>query len=155
MFVVVPHYSTARLGREGDALRFVDDADAMVPMLPTGYAHPWTLFGRPNTDLTGVSVAVDLHKGGTALDKAGAVDPDSIPSRDRQAWLWLETARAYAQRKDHTSALHTLQRATSVSVESMRCHPLSRGLAAELVTAGSRLIERDARGLAKQLGVLT
>ena len=147
--------TAARLGREGDAFRFLDDADTMVPRLPDNYAHPWTLFGRPNTDLTGVSVTVDLRKGGTALDKAEAVDPDVIPSRDRQARLWLETSRAYAQRRDYTGALHTLQRATAASVESMRCHPLSRGLAAELVTVGGRLIERDARGLASQLGVLT
>lgn len=147
--------TAARLGREGDAFRYLDDADTMVPRLPGGYAHPWTLFGRPNTDLTGVSVAVDLRKGGTALDKAEAVDPDVIPSRDRQARLWLETARAYAQRRDYTGALHTLQRATAASTESMRCHPLSRGLAAELVTSGGRLIQREARSLASQLGVLT
>ena len=80
------------------------------------------------------------------------VDPDAIPSRDRQARLWLETARAYAQRHDYTGALHTLQRATAASTESMRCHPLSRGLAAELVTSGGRLIQQDARSLASQLG---
>lgn len=147
--------TAARLGREGDAFRFLDDADAMVPRLPSDYAHPWTLFGRSNTDLTGVSVAVDLRKGGTALDKAEAVDPDRIPSRDRQARLWLETARAYVQRRDHISALHTLQRATAASTESMRCHPLSRNLAAELVTSGNRLIEREASDLAARLGVLT
>lgn len=146
--------TAARLGREGDAFRYLDDADTMVPRLPDDYAHPWTLFGRANTDVTGVSVAVDLRKGGTALDKADAVDPDAIPSQDRQARLWLETARAYAQRRDYTGALHTLQRATSASAESMRCHPVSRGLAAELVTSGSRLIEREARILASRLGVL-
>lgn len=148
--------TAARLGREGDAFRYLDDADTIVTRLPPGgYAHPWTLFGRANTDLTGVSVAVDLRKSGTALDKADAVDPDVIPSRDRRARLWLETARAYAQRRDYTGALHTLQRATAASTESMRCHPLSRGLAAELVTSGGRLIQKEAQSLASQLGVLT
>lgn len=146
--------TAARLGREGDALRYLDDADKMVSRLPRDYAHPWTLFGRPNTDLTGVSVHVDLHKGGTALDEASIVDPDAVPSVDRRARLWLETARAYAQKEDYTSTLHVLQRATAVSTESMRCHPLSRSLAGELITTGGRLIEREARTLATQLGVL-
>ncbi|WP_048876399.1 helix-turn-helix domain-containing protein [Saccharomonospora saliphila] len=145
--------TAARLGREGDALRYLDDADGIGARLPAGYAHPWTLFGRANTELTGVSVHVGLRKGGTALDKASVVDPDALPSLDRRARLWLETARAYAQRRDYTSALHVLQRATSLSGESMRCHPLSRGLAAELVTSGGRLIEREARELATRLGV--
>lgn len=145
--------TAARLGREGDALRALDDASSMASRLPSGYAHPWTLFGRPNSDLTGVSVHVDLRKGGSALEHASRVDPDEIPSLDRRARLWLETARAYAQRRDYTSTLHVLQKATAISEESMRCHPLSRGLAGELVTSGGRLIERESRALAGQLGL--
>lgn len=145
--------TAAHLGREGDALRHLDQADDMAPRLPDGYAHPWTLFGRANTDLTGVSVHVDLRKGGTALDKASAVDPDSIPSVDRRARLWLETARAYALGKDYTGTLHVLQRATSVSEESMRCHPIARSLAGDLVTSGGRLIENEARALAGRFGM--
>ncbi|THV43463.1 helix-turn-helix domain-containing protein [Glycomyces buryatensis] len=146
--------TAARLGREGDALHRLDQAEAMSTRLPTAYAHAWTLFGRANTELTGVSVSVDLRKGGTALDKAGAVDPDVIPSVDRRARLWLETARAYAQQGEHTSALHVLQRAASVSEESMRCHPLARNISGQLIVSGGKLIEREARGLAQRLGVL-
>lgn len=144
--------TAARLGREGDALHYLDQADRMADRQP-GHVHPWTLFGRANTDLTGVSVYVDLRKGGTALENAEKMDPDAIPSRDRRARLWLETALAYAQRRDHTGALHLLQRATDVSVESMRCHPLSRNLAGQLVTTGGRLVEREARNLAQRIGV--
>lgn len=145
--------SAARLGREGDALRYLDQADDMAGRLPFGYAHPWTLFGTANAALTGVSVQVDLCKGAKALDKASTVDPDSIPSLDRRARLWLETARAYAQRKDYTGTLHVLQKATAVSAESMRSHPLARGLAGELVSSGGRLVQREARSLAGVLGL--
>ncbi|HEX3785398.1 MAG TPA: helix-turn-helix transcriptional regulator [Pseudonocardiaceae bacterium] len=145
--------TAARLGREGDALRQLDQADEMTHRLPTGYTHPWTLFGRANTDLTGVNVRVDLRQTGSALDHAGNLDLDEIPSVDRRARLWLETARAYSQRNDHTGALHTLQRATEVCAESMRSHPMARGLAGELVTSGGRMVEREARALAGTLGV--
>lgn len=145
--------TAARMGREGDALRALDDGAAMAGRMPAGYAHPSTLFGIPNAALTGVSVHVDLRQGGRAISAADAVDPDSIPSVDRRARLWLELARGYRQRKDNTSALHVLQRATATSAESMRCHPLARQLAGELVTSGGRIVERDARMLASTLGL--
>jgi transcriptional regulator with XRE-family HTH domain len=145
--------TAARLGREGDALHALDEASAMADRMPSGYAHPWTLFGRANSDLTGVSVHVDLRKGSSALDHVTRVDPDEIPSLDRRARLWLESARVYRMRNDWLSTLHLLQKATAVSEESMRCHPLSRGLAGELVTSGGRVIERESRALASRLGL--
>lgn len=144
--------SAARMGREGDALRQLDQAETMALRLP-GYTHPWTLFGQANTDLTGVNVRVDLRQAGSAIDHAGQLDLDVVPSVDRRARLWLETARAYSLRHDHAATLHTLQRATQTSTESMRCHPMARSLAGELVTSGGRMVEREARSLAGVLGV--
>lgn len=145
--------TAARLGREGDALRNLDEADDMADRLPTDYAHPWTLFGRANTNVTGVSVQVDMRKSGRAIDAAEQIDPDSVPSVDRRARLWLETARAYHQKRDHTATVHLLGRATATSEESMRCHPLARGIAGELVTSGGRMVQSEARGLAQRLGL--
>jgi hypothetical protein len=145
--------TAARIGAEGNALRNLDQADEMVGRLPSGFTHPWTLFGRANTDLTMVNVRVDLRQAASAIDHAGALDLDAVPSRDRRARVWLETARAYSQRRDHTAALATLRRAAEVSNESMRCHPIARSLAGELVTSGGRMIEREARSLASALGV--
>lgn len=145
--------TAGKLGREGDALRLLDDAGAMAARMPAGYAHPSTLFGVPNAALTGISVHVDLRHAGRAVSAAEMVDPDSIPSVDRRARLWLELARGYRQRKDNTAALHVLQRATATSAESMRCHPLARSLASELVTSGGRIVEREARVLAATLGL--
>lgn len=145
--------TAARLGREGDALRCLDQAEEMTNRLPAGYAHPWTLFGAANAAMTGVSVYVDLRQSGHALDYANQGDLDAVPSIDRRTRLWLEIARGYAQRKDSISTLHVLQRATGISEESMRCHPIARNLASELVTSGGRLVENDARALANRLGM--
>ena len=125
----------------------------MARALPSGSAHPWTLFGVTNSELTSVSVMVELRKSGGALEAASAVDPDAVPSVDRRARLWLELARAYGQQKDWLGALGSLRRATGVSEESMRCHPLSRNLAAELVTHGGKIVEQESRALATRLGV--
>lgn len=145
--------TAARMGEEGNALHALDRGEEMSRRLPEGFAHPWTLFGAANSKLTAVSVHVDMHKSGSALDRADAVDPESVPSVDRQARLWLEVSRSYHQKKDSFAALQTLQRATETSEESMRCHPLSRGIAGELATSGGRLVERDARNLATRLGL--
>ncbi|WP_280300243.1 helix-turn-helix domain-containing protein [Nocardia abscessus] len=145
--------TAARLGWEGDALRGVDQAMGMARALPTGSSHPWTLFGVANTEVTAVSVQVDMRKSGGALEAASVIDPDGVPSVDRRARLWLELSRAYGQQKDWIGTLGALKTAASVSEESMRCHPLSRNLAAELVTHGGRIVEREARALANRLGV--
>ncbi|MBF6250993.1 helix-turn-helix domain-containing protein [Nocardia farcinica] len=145
--------TAARLGREGDALRGIDQAMGMARALPNGTAHPWTLFGTANAEFTAVSVHVDLRRAGSALDAASSVDPDAVPSVDRRARLWLELARAYEQRRDWIGTLGALRTATAVSEESTSCHPIGRNLAAALVTHGGRLVEREARALANQLGV--
>lgn len=145
--------TAARLGREGDALRCLDLASDMVDRLPADYMHPWTLFGATNTLATAVSVQVDLRKSKNAVDSMGRVDPAGLRSVDRQTRLWLETARAYALSKDPLATLQVLQTAMRVSTESMRCHPIARGLAGELVTKGGTLVEREARVLGRQLGL--
>jgi hypothetical protein len=143
----------AGLGREGDALHSWDQGADMAGRLPTGYAHPWTVFGRPNVDVHAVSVHAYLRKGGRAIDEAERVDPDTVPSLERRSRLWLEVARSYHQRKDTLAALTLLRRACDVSQEAMSCHPLARGIAGELVASGGRLVERDARALARSLGL--
>lgn len=145
--------TAAKIGREGDALRGIDQAMGMARALPSGSAHPWTLFGVANTEVSAVSVQVELRKSGGALDAASVVDPDALPSIDRRARLWLELSRAYSQQRDWLGTLGALRTAASVSEESMRCHPLARSLAAELVTHGGRMTERDSRALAGRLGV--
>jgi len=145
--------TAARLGREGDALRALDQAAAMTIRLPRGYSHPWTLFGKANATMTGISVHVDLSQSGHALDYASQGDLDGVPSLDRRTRLWLEIARGYAQRKDPMGTLHVLQRGLAISEESMRCHPIARGLTDDLVVHGGKLVEREARALAASLGM--
>lgn len=145
----------ARMGREGDALYRLDDAAAASGRLGADYVYPWTLFGRSNTEVTGVSVRVELRQGATALDQAGLIAPEAVPSVDRRSRLWLECARAYLTAGEHTAALHHLTRAADTSVESMRCLPLARSVAGQLATSAPRLIQPEARGLAARLGVLS
>lgn len=145
--------TAARLNREGDALRYWDHGSDMAKRMPSGYYHPWTVFSEGNAAVIGVSVHADLRQGGRALEAAEQVDPDTVPSVQRQAMLWLEIARSYHVRKDRVGALQVLTRGCETSLEVMACHPLARSLAGELVVSGGRMVERDARRLAARMGM--
>jgi len=145
--------TAARIGREGDALRGIDQAMTMARALPEASAHLWTLFGVANTEICAVSVQVDLRKSGGALDVASAVDPDAVPSVDRRSRLWLELSRAYALQRDWLGSLGALRTGAAISEESMRSHPPARSLASDLVTHGGRLNDRESQALATRLGV--
>jgi len=91
--------TAARAGREGEAWRHWDIADAAAGRLG-GYNHPWTMFGAANVKLHAVSISADLSKSGEAHGHAEQIDPDEIPSRERRGRLGVEIARAYHQRRD-------------------------------------------------------
>jgi transcriptional regulator with XRE-family HTH domain len=145
--------TAARMDREGDALRYWDLGSGMAARMPDGYVHPWTAFGTPNAQIIAVSVHADLRQGGRAIDSAEALDPDSVPSIQRQAMLWLDMARSYQIRKDRVGALNLLTQGCEASVEVMACHPMARGLAGELVVSGGPMVERKARRLAARMGM--
>src|SRR5690606_39364075 len=123
--------TAARMGEEGNALRALDQGIEMAQKSPSGQVLPWTLFGVENALLTGVSVHVDMCKSATALERADAIDPDTVPSIDRRARLWLEMARSYHQKKDTLAALQTLRSAPDASEDSVRCLPRSAGSAGD------------------------
>lgn len=146
--------TSARMGREGEALHYLDQGVAAARRLPDGYAHPWTVFGAANAELHGLSVRVDLYKSREALRAAQSIAPGAVPSVDRQARLWLEMARSYHQERDYVAAHGALTRCYDTSPDAARYHPLARSIAGDLVDHGGRMIEREARDLADKLGLI-
>jgi hypothetical protein len=144
--------TAAQAGREGDAWRYWDAADATARRIGV-YFHPWTMFGAANVKLHAVSIAADLSKSGEAHGHAGLIDPDEIPSRERRGRLGVEIARAYHQRHDYTATLHWLEQAYATSRDSVRFSPTARQMAADTVDHGGPLISRRARSLAGSIGL--
>jgi transcriptional regulator with XRE-family HTH domain len=143
--------TSARAGREGDALRYLDEGQRTAERLPDGYHHPWTQFGTSNVAVHAVSVEADLSKSSTARDRARQIDPDTIPSRERRARLMVETARSYHQRRDHSAALDWLERAYPVCNDSVHYSPQARQMASDAVDHGGPMIDRRARAFAQLL----
>ena len=145
----------AREGNDGDAWRHWDEADRVARRLPAGYAHTWTVFGRANVDLHGISVGVDLRTPGTALRRAEDVDLDTVPSVERRSRVLVELARAQHQRHDEAGAIHYMNRAQGVSPETVRYTPMARSLASDLVRQVRGPLKSDAVALAESVGVMT
>ncbi|MFL6053100.1 MAG: helix-turn-helix domain-containing protein [Actinoallomurus sp.] len=140
-------------GREGDALRHLDEAAAVAERLPAGYHHPWTQFGDSNVAVHAVSVRADLSKSATARDYALRIDPETIPSRERRARLYVEIARSYHQRRDHSAALIWLQRAYGICTDSVQYSPGAREMVSAVVDHGGPMVDRDARTFGRLLGL--
>ena len=144
--------TAARAGRDGDAWRYWDVADATARRLG-GYNHPWTMFGAANVKLHAVSISADLSRSAEAHNHAERIDPDEIPSRERRGRLGVEIARAYHQRRDYPATLLWLEQAYATSHDSVRYSPTARQMSADTVDHGGPLISRRARSLAKSIGL--
>ncbi|WP_234367444.1 XRE family transcriptional regulator [Streptomyces pluripotens] len=147
--------TVAREGRDGDAWRYWDRGDQVAKNLPANYVHPCTVFGRANVDFHAVSVATDLQRAQKALGLAADLDPDTMPSRERRARLWVEVARGHLQRGDTTAALHVMQMAHRIGAETVAYTPSARTVAAELWRGAPRSMRQEAGRLAEMVGVST
>lgn len=145
--------SSARGGREGDALRYLDEARLTAERLPPGYHHPWTQFGTSNVAVHAVSVRADLSKSAAARDEARQIDPDTIPSLERRARLMVETARTYHRQRDYSATLDWLERAYPVCNDSVHYSPQARQMASDAVDHGGPMTDRRARTFARLLGL--
>lgn len=145
--------TAARAGRDGQAWAHWDRAERAARRLPSGYAHPWTVFGQANTDLAAVSLTVDLWRSREALRRAESIDPAVIPSRERRGRLFVEMARGYHAADERVAATQLLVAACDEGVDAVRYSPAGRAIVDDLRERPPRAIRRDVRELAIRLGL--
>jgi transcriptional regulator with XRE-family HTH domain len=145
--------TAARAGRDGDAWAHWDRAGRAARSLPEGYAHPWTVFGQANTDLTAVSLTVDLWRSREALRRAESIEPASIPSRERRGRLYVEMARGYHAADERIAATRLLLAACDEGVDAVRYSPAARVIVDDLRERPPRAIRQDVRALTIRLGL--
>jgi hypothetical protein len=98
-------------------------------------------------------VATDLRAAGKALSLADDIDPDTMPSTERRARLWIEVARGHLQRGDRTAALHVMQLAYRIGAETVSYTPSARTVVADLWRRTPRAFRSEAARLAEAVGV--
>nr|WSX48905.1 helix-turn-helix domain-containing protein [Streptomyces sp. NBC_00974] len=145
--------SFAKVGRGGDAWRYWDRAADAAHRLGEGYAHPWLIFGEGVVSAYALTMHNDLVQPGKALEVAGALDLDTVPSATRRAYHFVEMARAHGLRDEGVAQVALLQKAFKTSPETVRFNMHTRMVLPELAKTGPRAVRSDARELALALGV--
>jgi transcriptional regulator with XRE-family HTH domain len=145
--------TAARAGRDGEAWAYWDRADNAARRLPAGYSHSWTVFGSANTALTAISLTVDLWKSREALRRAGRLDPETIPSRERRGRLFVEMARGHHATDDRIASTRLLLAACDEGVDAVRYSPAARAIVEDLRDRPPHAIRQDVRALADRVGL--
>ncbi|MFI6304255.1 multiprotein-bridging factor 1 family protein [Amycolatopsis thailandensis] len=145
--------SHAKVGHDGDAWRHWDVADRAAMALPTGYSHPWLIFGRGMVDAYAITMLVDLMKPGDAARQADQLHLGSMASATRRAFHTIEMARAFHQNREPVAAVHLLRKAEQHSTETARFNLFTRAAVSDLAENGGATVRDDARELSQRLGL--
>jgi hypothetical protein len=110
-----------------------------------------TAFGQANAALHAVSLTVDLWRSREALRRAEAIDPDSIPSRERRGRFFVEIARGHHAAGDRVASTRLLLRACDAGVDAVRWSPAARSIVDDLVAQPPYAVRDDVALLVARL----
>ncbi|WP_378731606.1 multiprotein-bridging factor 1 family protein [Nocardia brasiliensis] len=145
--------SYAKVGREGDALRYWDNADKAARSLGDAYCHPWLIFGRQMVQAYAITVQLDLMHSGYAIRQAAKVDLTKMPSATRRSFHTAEIARAHHMRDEPMAAVALLSKAHKESPDTFGFSLFARSAVPDLVAHGGATVRPDAQRLASVLGL--
>ncbi|KWX03002.1 hypothetical protein LI90_4051 [Carbonactinospora thermoautotrophica] len=144
--------AAARGEDRAGALELLDEAERAARHLGKGFNHHQTAFGLTNVLVHRAHIAVTLGDAGTALQHARRVDLTTMPVRERQASLWLDVARAYAQWGKYPQALTAVLKAEQLAPEEIHARPAVRRLVEELNQHSRTAGLSEVGGLARRVG---
>jgi tetratricopeptide (TPR) repeat protein len=119
--------TSARINRPDEAYDYLLKANDAAKRLGIDRNDYNTEFGPTNVMLHEVAVAVELGDAGRALRVADKADASRL-SPERQARLFIDVARAHAQRRHFERVVACLKQALDVAPEQVRTHPIVRDL---------------------------
>jgi tetratricopeptide (TPR) repeat protein len=143
--------TASRVNDPDAAYRHLERAREIADRLGAGRNDFNTEFGPVNVGLHEIAVAVELGDAGRALRTATTVDTTGL-SAERQAWMLIDIARAYAQRRQTQEAVAALCQAEDITPEQVRAHGMVRQLVSDLLTMQDPT-SSELRDLARRLAV--
>lgn len=114
----------------------------------------WTVFGPTNVELHQVSIEMEAGEAGEALRAADAVDTTALPSLERSFTFTLEVARCYDLRREDAAVLLHLLELEQLAPEDLARTTMARDLVLGLVRRARVMHARQAEALAGRMGVL-
>jgi tetratricopeptide (TPR) repeat protein len=142
--------AASRLNQADTAYEHLARAREIAERLGEGRNDYNTEFGSANVALYEVAVAVELGDAGHALRVGTAVDTSPLSS-ERRARLYVDLARAHAQRRQVDEAVSALLEAESITPEQIRNHRIAHQLVSDLL-AMQDPPSSDLRELADRVG---
>ncbi|MFG1879397.1 helix-turn-helix domain-containing protein [Sphaerisporangium sp. NPDC049003] len=142
--------AASRLNEADTAYGHLAQAREIAGRLGEGRNDYNTEFGPANVALYEVAVAVEVGDAGHALRVGTAVDTSPLSS-ERRARLYVDLARAHAQRRQVDEAVSALLEAESITPEQIRNHRIAHQLVSDLL-AMQDPPSPDLRELADRVG---
>ncbi|WP_327109013.1 helix-turn-helix domain-containing protein [Nonomuraea glycinis] len=142
--------ASAQLNQADTAYDHLAEAREMAERLGDGRNDYNTEFGPANVALHEVSIAIELGDAGHAL-RVGAMIETATLSHERRARLYVDLARAHAQRRQIDEAVTALLEAEAITPEQLRNHRVVHQLVSDLLTMRDPA-SPELRGLAARVG---
>jgi transcriptional regulator with XRE-family HTH domain len=142
----------SKAGNEGLAWRCWDKAEQAANALPTGYLHPWLMFGAAEVAVTAIGMEADLFHPGRAIRRAARLELGALPAH-RRAATYIDIARAYHLTGDPVGVVHMISKALRENVDVTERDLFVRQAVLDLVDNGGP-VRDDARELALIVGLL-
>lgn len=142
----------ARDDQPAEAREFTSIGKAIATRLGQDRNEHWTAFGPTNAAVHAVSVLVELHEYGEAIEVADQLDPAGFAflPRERRASHLVDVARAEAGNGQLRESLIRLREADDLASEEVRWRPLGRDLITQLRDRWPGKAPLELRTLAKQ-----
>jgi transcriptional regulator with XRE-family HTH domain len=142
--------AAAQLNRADVAYGHLSRSREMAARVGEGRNDYNTEFGPANVALHEVAVAIEVGDAGHALRVGAAVDTSPL-SPERQARLYVDLARAHAQRRQVDETIARLLEAETITPEQIRNHRVVRQLVSDLLSMQVPA-SAELRGLADRVG---
>lgn len=150
-------YQAIAVARQQDGDRawaLWEQADRIARDLGPGFWDDWTTFGKANLDLYAVGIQVELGEADAAVRRAGSVDVDAMPCRERQTRYLIDVAKAHGGREEDDAALAVLGQAESIGPEEVTYSYYARDLLRSLLWRSRATNRRELHAMATRLKVV-
>lgn len=146
--------SYAKMGHDGNAWNYWDQAYNAARSLVDGYVHPYMLFGVGMVEAYAITMNADLLRSREATRQADRLNIDALPSATRRSFHMIETARAYQQRRENVATVHIIRRAYEESPDTVYFNAFARTAVLELAQRGGATIRAEVDDLSRKLNLV-
>ncbi len=142
-------------GHEIEAWELIGQAKSASRLLGADRADLFAIFGPTNVAVHGVQVAVELRRGGDAVRRSQAIDPDRLPPDllERRGQFLIDVAHGHALEGADRDAVMVLQQAARIAPQEVHLNRQVRALTMTMLSRQRAGRTPGLKELAEDLGI--